>query len=101
MLVMVVSMVSCYLLCWMPYGVVALLATFGQVGLFGPTTSIVPSIFAKSSTFLNPIIYMLLNNQVTACQWHTHWPLFSHVNDLMMKLKPLHQYSIITQDALH
>uniref|UniRef100_A0A8K9WSR9 Teleost multiple tissue opsin 3b n=1 Tax=Oncorhynchus mykiss TaxID=8022 RepID=A0A8K9WSR9_ONCMY len=79
-LVMVVSMVSCYLLCWMPYGVVALLATFGQVGLVGPTTSIVPSILAKSSTFLNPIIYILLNNQVTACQWHTHWPLFLPVN---------------------
>ncbi|XP_035637382.1 opsin-3-like isoform X2 [Oncorhynchus keta] len=63
-LVMVVSMVSCYLLCWMPYGVVALLATFGQVGLVSPTTSIVPSILAKSSTFLNPVIYGLLNNQV-------------------------------------
>uniref|UniRef100_A0A4W5N5N5 Teleost multiple tissue opsin 3b n=1 Tax=Hucho hucho TaxID=62062 RepID=A0A4W5N5N5_9TELE len=66
-LVMVVSMVSCYLLCWMPYGVVALLATFGHVGLVGPTTSIVPSILAKSSTFLNPIIYMLLNNQFYRC----------------------------------
>uniref|UniRef100_A0A673YD60 Teleost multiple tissue opsin 3b n=1 Tax=Salmo trutta TaxID=8032 RepID=A0A673YD60_SALTR len=41
-LVTVVSMVSCYLLCWMPYGVVAL-------------------------TFLNPIIYMLLNNQFYRC----------------------------------
>ncbi|XP_020321655.1 pinopsin [Oncorhynchus kisutch] len=66
-LVMVVSMVSCYLLCWMPYGVVALIATFGQVGLVGPTTSIVPSILAKSSTFLNPIIYILLNNQFYRC----------------------------------
>ncbi|CAB1315934.1 unnamed protein product [Coregonus sp. 'balchen'] len=66
-LVMVVSMVSCYLLCWMPYGVVALLATFGQVGLVSPTTSIVPSILAKSSTFLNPIIYGLLNNQFYRC----------------------------------
>ena len=70
-LVMVVSMVSCYLLCWMPYGVVALLATFGQVGLVSPTTSIVPSILAKSSTFLNPVIYGLLNNQVTAYQRDT------------------------------
>uniref|UniRef100_A0A4W5QH15 Teleost multiple tissue opsin 3b n=1 Tax=Hucho hucho TaxID=62062 RepID=A0A4W5QH15_9TELE len=66
-LVMVVSMVSCYLLCWMPYGVVALLATFGQVGLVSPTTSIVPSILAKSSTFLNPVIYGLLNNQFYRC----------------------------------
>ncbi|KAG7465113.1 hypothetical protein MATL_G00172720 [Megalops atlanticus] len=66
-LVMVVSMVSCYLLCWMPYGVVALLATFGRMGIITPTASIVPSILAKSSTVLNPVIYVLLNNQFYRC----------------------------------
>ncbi|XP_036404466.1 teleost multiple tissue opsin 3a [Megalops cyprinoides] len=66
-LVMVVSMVSCYLLCWMPYGVVALLATFGRIGIITPTASIVPSILAKSSTVLNPVIYVLLNNQFYRC----------------------------------
>ncbi|KAG5853073.1 hypothetical protein ANANG_G00069250 [Anguilla anguilla] len=66
-LVMVVSMVTCYLLCWMPYGVVALLATFGRMGLIDPVASIVPSILAKSSTVFNPIIYVLLNNQFYRC----------------------------------
>ncbi|KAL0182633.1 hypothetical protein M9458_022008, partial [Cirrhinus mrigala] len=61
-LVMVVSMVSCYLLCWMPYGVMALLGTF-SVGIVSPTASVVSSILAKSSTVLNPIIYILFNNQ--------------------------------------
>ncbi|KAG9335317.1 hypothetical protein JZ751_005366, partial [Albula glossodonta] len=56
-LLMVVSMVTCYLLCWMPYGVMALVATFGRMGLVTPTTSIVPSILAKSSTVFNPILY--------------------------------------------
>lgn len=64
-LLMVVTMVSCYLLCWMPYGVVALLATFGRTGLITPITSIVPSVLAKSSTVVNPVIYVLFNNQVS------------------------------------
>ncbi|XP_058645466.1 teleost multiple tissue opsin 3b isoform X1 [Onychostoma macrolepis] len=65
-LVMVVSMVSCYLLCWMPYGVVALLGTF-SAGIVSPTASVVSSILAKSSTVLNPIIYILFNNQFYRC----------------------------------
>ncbi|XP_051764017.1 teleost multiple tissue opsin 3b isoform X1 [Ctenopharyngodon idella] len=65
-LVMVVSMVSCYLLCWMPYGVMALLGTF-SVGIVSPTASVVSSILAKSSTVLNPIIYILFNNQFYRC----------------------------------
>ncbi|KAJ8407196.1 hypothetical protein AAFF_G00288720 [Aldrovandia affinis] len=66
-LLMVVSMVTCYLLCWMPYGVVALLATFGRTGLVTPMTSTIPSILAKSSTVFNPVIYVLLNNQFYRC----------------------------------
>lgn len=65
-LVMVVSMVSCYLLCWMPYGVMALLGTF-SAGITSPTANVVSSLLAKSSTVLNPIIYVLFNNQVCAC----------------------------------
>ncbi|XP_028838953.1 teleost multiple tissue opsin 3b [Denticeps clupeoides] len=66
-MLMVVSMVACYLLCWMPYGIVALIAMFGRAGLIGPTASIIPSILAKSSTVLNPIIYVLFNNQFYRC----------------------------------
>lgn len=64
-LLMVVSMVSCYLLCWMPYGVVALLASFGRPGMVPPAASLIPSLLAKTSTVLNPVVYVLLNNQVT------------------------------------
>uniref|UniRef100_A0A667X2V8 Teleost multiple tissue opsin 3a n=1 Tax=Myripristis murdjan TaxID=586833 RepID=A0A667X2V8_9TELE len=65
-LMMVSSMVSCYLLCWMPYGIMALLATFGRSGLVTPTASVVPSVLAKFSTVVNPVIYMFFNNQVRA-----------------------------------
>ncbi|NXG20098.1 OPSP protein, partial [Grallaria varia] len=63
-LAMVVVMVVCFLLCWLPYAAVALLATFGKPGLITPAASIIPSILAKSSTVYNPIIYIFLNKQV-------------------------------------
>ncbi|CAL8295019.1 unnamed protein product [Lota lota] len=62
-LLMVVTMVTCYLLCWLPYGVVALLATFGPRDAVGPEASVVPSLLAKSSTVVNPIIYIFMNKQ--------------------------------------
>ncbi|KAJ3584194.1 hypothetical protein NHX12_014690 [Muraenolepis orangiensis] len=62
-LFMVLTTVVCYLLCWMPYGVVAMMATFGRPGLITPTASVVPSILAKSSTVINPLIYILMNKQ--------------------------------------
>ena len=67
-LLMVVSMVTGYLLCWMPYGVVAMLSSFGRPGMLPPTASLIPALLAKASTVLNPFIYVLLNKQVTAAQ---------------------------------
>uniref|UniRef100_A0AAR2LK98 G-protein coupled receptors family 1 profile domain-containing protein n=1 Tax=Pygocentrus nattereri TaxID=42514 RepID=A0AAR2LK98_PYGNA len=64
-LLMVFTMVSCYLMCWMPYGVVSLMATFGRQGLITPVASVVPSVLAKSSTVINPVIYVLFNNQAS------------------------------------
>ncbi|KAM4585942.1 teleost multiple tissue opsin 3a [Fundulus diaphanus] len=66
-LLMVLSMVSCYMLCWMPYGITALMATFGRSGLVTPLASVVPSILAKFSTVVNPIIYVFFNNQFYRC----------------------------------
>ncbi|XP_049898175.1 teleost multiple tissue opsin 3a [Epinephelus moara] len=66
-LTMVLSMVSCYMVCWMPYGIMALMATFGSTGLVTPLASVVPSILAKFSTVVNPVIYMFFNNQFYGC----------------------------------
>ncbi|KAF3694046.1 Pinopsin Pineal gland-specific opsin [Channa argus] len=66
-LVMVLSMVSCYMLCWMPYGITALIASFGRSGLVTPMASVVPSVLAKFSTVINPVIYMFFNNQFYRC----------------------------------
>lgn len=64
-LVMVITMVVCYLVCWLPYGVVALLATFGPRDLLTPEASITPSLLAKFSTVVNPFIYIFMNKQVS------------------------------------
>lgn len=64
-LFMVVIMVTCYLLCWLPYGIMALLAAFGPPGLVTPEASIIPSVLAKTSTVINPIIYVFMNKQVS------------------------------------
>ncbi|KAM4604679.1 teleost multiple tissue opsin a [Polymixia lowei] len=66
-LFMVVIMVTCYLLCWLPYGVMALLSTFGPPDLVTPEASIVPSVLAKTSTVINPIIYIFMNKQFYRC----------------------------------
>ncbi|XP_056868914.1 teleost multiple tissue opsin b isoform X1 [Takifugu flavidus] len=63
-LVMVVAMVVCYLICWLPYGVTALLATFGPPNLLTPEATITPSLLAKFSTVINPFIYIFMNKQV-------------------------------------
>ncbi|XP_044061948.1 teleost multiple tissue opsin 3a isoform X2 [Siniperca chuatsi] len=66
-LVMVLSMLSCYMLCWMPYGIMALMATFGRSGLVTPMASVVSTVLAKFSTVVNPIIYVFFNNQFYRC----------------------------------
>ncbi|XP_057680439.1 teleost multiple tissue opsin b [Corythoichthys intestinalis] len=66
-LAMVVTMVACYLLCWLPYGVVALMSTFGPGEALSPEASVVPSLMAKSSTVVNPFIYIFMNKQFYRC----------------------------------
>ncbi|XP_060920766.1 teleost multiple tissue opsin b [Labrus mixtus] len=66
-LLMVVTMVACYLICWLPYGVAALLATFGPRDLLTPEATITPSLLAKCSTVINPFIYIFMNKQFYRC----------------------------------
>uniref|UniRef100_A0A8C5HD81 Pinopsin-like n=1 Tax=Gouania willdenowi TaxID=441366 RepID=A0A8C5HD81_GOUWI len=66
-LLMVVTMVICYLVCWLPYGVAALLSTFGPRDVLPPEASITPSLLAKFSTVVNPFIYIFMNKQFYRC----------------------------------
>ncbi|XP_034561844.1 teleost multiple tissue opsin b [Notolabrus celidotus] len=66
-LLMVITMVVCYLVCWLPYGVAALLATFGHSEILTPEATITPSLLAKFSTVINPFIYIFMNKQFYRC----------------------------------
>ncbi|XP_034042633.1 teleost multiple tissue opsin 2b [Thalassophryne amazonica] len=66
-LFMVLTTAACYLLCWLPYGVVAMMATFGPPDIVSPVASVVPSLLAKFSTVINPIIYIFMNKQFYKC----------------------------------
>lgn len=52
-------MVLAFLFAWTPYAVVALYSSFFSNDI-SPTASTIPSMFAKSSNFYNPIIYFFM-----------------------------------------
>ncbi|XP_026793807.3 teleost multiple tissue opsin b isoform X2 [Pangasianodon hypophthalmus] len=91
-LLLVVTMVACYLLCWLPYGIMALVATFGEPGLVTPEASIMPSLLAKTSTVINPIIYIFMNKQVLQRSAHVH------VSRSRLTLRKLLQGHKVSQD---
>ncbi|KAM5145536.1 CD40 ligand [Mantella aurantiaca] len=64
LLFMILCMITCYLFCWLPYGLISLMITFGKPGIISPTVGIIPSILAKSSTCVNPLIYIFMNKQI-------------------------------------
>nr|XP_057943056.1 pinopsin-like [Doryrhamphus excisus] len=69
-LLLVVAMVTAYLLCWTPYAIVAMLSSFGRVRAVPPAAVLIPSLLAKSSTVLNPLVYITVNHQFSRCFWY-------------------------------
>ncbi|XP_053326928.1 opsin-3-like [Spea bombifrons] len=49
-----------FLLCWMPYTLISLLATSGYGSLITPTNSMLPSFFAKLVAAFNPVLYIFM-----------------------------------------
>jgi c-opsin len=68
--IMVAVMIGAFLIAWTPYSILALVETFSDnnvtslVVSISPVVATVPSLFAKTSSVLNPIIYGFLNTQV-------------------------------------
>ncbi|XP_060896721.1 opsin-3 [Labrus mixtus] len=65
--VMFFLMISCFLVCWTPYAVVSMMEAFGRKSMVSPTLAIIPSFFAKSSTFYNPLIYVFMSRKFRRC----------------------------------
>ncbi|XP_061419010.1 parapinopsin-like isoform X2 [Lethenteron reissneri] len=63
--VMVLLMIVAFLFCWLPYAACALVVIFQPGIQLSPLAASIPLYAAKSSTAYNPIIYILLNRQIT------------------------------------
>ncbi|KAM8966888.1 opsin-5-like [Pelodytes ibericus] len=49
-----------FFIAWSPYAIISMWATFGSFDIIPPLAFAIPSVFAKSSTIYNPIIYLFL-----------------------------------------
>ncbi|XP_062902419.1 visual pigment-like receptor peropsin isoform X2 [Mobula hypostoma] len=60
---MSVVMIVMFLVAWSPYSVVCLWSSFGDPKLIPAAMAIIAPLFAKSSTFYNPCIYVIANKK--------------------------------------
>ncbi|XP_037011825.2 visual pigment-like receptor peropsin isoform X2 [Artibeus jamaicensis] len=81
---MSVIMIFTFLVAWSPYSVVCLWASFGDPKRIPPSMAIIAPLFAKSSTFYNPCIYVVANKKfrraifdMFKCQTHPAMPVTS------------------------
>ncbi len=74
---MCVLCLALFLLAWSPYAVICLWATFGNPSAIPLWMTVIPALFAKSSSFYNPVVYVASNKRFRAaflqyfcCQHH-------------------------------
>ncbi|XP_038610969.1 visual pigment-like receptor peropsin [Tachyglossus aculeatus] len=74
---MSVVMILMFLVAWSPYSIVCLWSSFGDPEKISPAMAIMAPLFAKSSTFYNPCIYVVANKKfrrailsMVQCQTH-------------------------------
>ncbi|KAM4706473.1 visual pigment-like receptor peropsin [Discoglossus pictus] len=60
---MSVVMIIMFLVAWSPYSIVCLWSSFGDPKQITPAMAIIAPLFAKSSTFYNPCIYVIANKK--------------------------------------
>ncbi|XP_049642507.1 visual pigment-like receptor peropsin [Suncus etruscus] len=78
---MSVIMILMFLAAWSPYAIVCLWASFGDPKAIPPMMALIAPLFAKSSTFYNPCIYVVANKKfrkamftMFQCQTHRAMP---------------------------
>lgn len=59
--VVIVVIISVWFLAWTPYAIVALLGVFGYGHLISPLGSMVPALFCKMASCVDPFIYAILH----------------------------------------
>lgn len=59
----VLSLVMIFCVSWTPYAIISVIGQFGNQTTVTPLSSAIPGIFAKMSSFLNPIFYTLIHSK--------------------------------------
>ena len=77
---MCVLMVLAFLVAWCPYAFFAGYIFLNKGMAFTAISMAVPAFFAKSSAVVNPVIYILLNKQVSS---FTDWFAFTYRPDVI------------------
>ncbi|XP_041125758.1 visual pigment-like receptor peropsin [Polyodon spathula] len=67
---MSIVMIVMFLVAWLPYSVVCLWASFGNPQQIPAPMAIIAPLFAKSSTFYNPCIYVIANKNSLMLEYH-------------------------------
>ncbi|KAG9480221.1 visual pigment-like receptor peropsin [Eleutherodactylus coqui] len=82
---MSVVMILMFLIAWSPYSIVCLWSSFGDPKQISPAMAIIAPLFAKSSTFYNPCIYVIANKKfrrailsMLQCKSHQEVTLDNH-----------------------
>jgi r-opsin len=52
-------LITLWVLSWSPYAIVSLIGIFYDQSFLTPTVSMLPALFAKASSFINPLVYAL------------------------------------------
>ncbi len=52
-------LITLWVVSWSPYAIVSLIGIFYDQSVLTPTASMLPALFAKTSSFLNPFVYAL------------------------------------------
>ncbi|XP_034051404.1 visual pigment-like receptor peropsin [Thalassophryne amazonica] len=83
---MSIVMILMFLVAWSPYSVVCLWASFSDPKMIPASMAIIAPLFAKSSTFYNPCIYVIANKKfrraitgMILCQTRNHFSVDTQV----------------------
>ena len=83
--IMVLWMNFAFMTCWLPYAVICFVYLIGGRGFVNPSIVVIPLLAAKSSVCWNPVLYIVMNPQVSG-NWCT-------VNEIHMLLLTRNQGS--------
>lgn len=59
--IIIIVIISVWFLAWTPYAIVALLGVFGYGHLISPLGSMIPALFCKTASCVDPFIYAILH----------------------------------------